>query len=101
MGAQAATLRHFLKHLALLTTMWKILPEIARVVGADVFEPCLGQFVEPLSYSVSCEDNLTVATAKTCVSELDRFLGRDMFSKRVRLQNADAWDILLPACLAS
>lgn len=96
--AHVASLRHFIKHLTLLTTLWNVLPETAKAIGVEPFEQHVGGFVDSLAYSVSCEDGLTVAAAKTCIVELDRFLGRETLSRCIRRHNAGLLDTL-SACL--
>lgn len=74
--ASVAKLRHFVKHTALLTTLWNVVPKIAKAVGAGQFGPQLLGFVEPLAYSLSCTDALAAEAAKRCTVELKDLLGR-------------------------
>jgi len=96
--AQVATLRHFLKHLTVLTTLWNVLPCIAQTIGADSFKEHLAAFVDSLAYSLRSEDDLTVAAAQTCISELARFLGHETFSDCVQRHDAASLDVF-SACL--
>lgn len=98
--ASVATLRHFVKHLTLLATLWKVLAEIAETIGTELFKKHLGSFVDSLAYSVSCEDSLTVDAAKTCLLSLDCCLGHETFSECVRFHNAALFD-KFSLCLAS
>lgn len=95
--AHVATLRHFMKHLSLLTNLWNVLPDIAKAFGQESFKQQFEGFVDPLAYSLSCEDGLTVDAAKICIVELDRFLGRGPFYECVRKFNAASLDLF---CLA-
>merc|ERR1711862_461963 len=78
--ADIAKLRHFTKHSVLLTTLWTVLPDIARSFGSKVFGRYVGRFAESLAYSAACADALTVAAAKSCAAELARLVGRDAFA---------------------
>merc|ERR1712098_284049 len=99
--AKVGALRHFMKHLNLLTTLWNVLPDIVKtsLIGPDSFKQHLPAFVDSLAYSMSCEDDLTVSAARTCISELTRFLGRDAFFVCVKLPDATLSDVF-SACLA-
>jgi len=83
LAAGVSKLRHFVKHLTLLATLWKLLPDIAKAVGMELFRNHLGSFVHSLAYSMSCQDDLTVSAAKACRLELDRCLGHEAFSECV------------------
>mmetsp|Transcript_83831 Transcript_83831/g.153025 ORF Transcript_83831/g.153025 Transcript_83831/m.153025 type:complete len:720 (-) Transcript_83831:128-2287(-) len=91
--ASISMLRHFVKHVVVLATLWKVLPEIATVMGAG-FNEHLEGFMDSFSYSVSCEDDLTVSAAKTCLLELSRCMGHDAFSECVRRHNPALLDQL-------
>eukprot|EP00930_Biecheleria_cincta_P043618 TRINITY_DN29938_c0_g1_i1.p1 TRINITY_DN29938_c0_g1~~TRINITY_DN29938_c0_g1_i1.p1 ORF type:complete len:737 (-),score=142.96 TRINITY_DN29938_c0_g1_i1:58-2199(-) len=82
--ASSSEVRHFVKHLALLRTLWKVLPEIAKVIGAEIFNKHLGGFAGSLAYSLSCEDRLTVQAAEHCLLELNRCIGNDRLSECFR-----------------
>merc|ERR1712176_522653 len=92
--AQVASLRHFAKHLVVLTTLWKILPDVAVAMGANPFKQVFGGFVDSLAYSATCGDHQTVAAARSCVAQLDALLGRESFCECVRTQNAQVYDSL-------
>lgn len=91
--AQVAKMRHFMKHLTVLTTLWSVLPRIAKTVGADSFKEHLAAFVDSLAYSMTSEDDLTAAAAQACVLELARFLGRETFSECVQRHDAASLDV--------
>eukprot|EP00928_Gymnodinium_smaydae_P100385 TRINITY_DN9833_c0_g4_i1.p1 TRINITY_DN9833_c0_g4~~TRINITY_DN9833_c0_g4_i1.p1 ORF type:complete len:712 (-),score=99.65 TRINITY_DN9833_c0_g4_i1:10-2145(-) len=83
--ARVSTLRHFVKHSVLLTTLWTVLPDIAKALGVEVFKKHMSGFKQSLAYSVSCNDPLTVDAAKACVIEFSRVLGSDVFSDHPQL----------------
>lgn len=79
--------RHFVKHLVLLATLWKVLPETAKAIGTPLFKKHVPGLLDSLAYSITCEDNVTANAAKTCLSELDCWLGPGVLSESVRLHN--------------
>ncbi|CAK0889540.1 unnamed protein product, partial [Prorocentrum cordatum] len=97
--ARAAALRHFVKHLVLLATLWGVLPEIAEAVGAESFRPHLAEFAGALAYSVSCQEGLAADAARRCVCRLGSLLGRQAFSPPALGLDTACADALL-ACLA-
>jgi hypothetical protein len=96
--ARVATHRHFIKHLTVLTTTWKVLPDIAKALGAESFKQYFTAFIEPLVYSVSCNDGLTVDAARHCVVEIHTLLGRESFIGCVKAHDEASLDVL-SACL--
>lgn len=84
--ARSSNLRQFVKHSTLLTTLWKVLPEIAKAIGAETFSEQFRGFADSLAYSLSCEDRLTVQAAKHCLLELDGCIGSDKLSECFRHQ---------------
>jgi hypothetical protein len=98
--ARAAMLRHFVKHLALLATLWKVLPPIAEALGNDAFKPHLASFLEALAYTLRSSDAAAAESARGCVEELGRLLGSEAFSACVQGIDASLMDVF-SGCLSS
>ncbi|XP_041353501.1 uncharacterized protein LOC121371570 [Gigantopelta aegis] len=87
--AKACSYRHYTQHVYLLESMCKQLANIAKGLGKRPFKQHLEAFLDPIFYSLSCDNVLTSSTASNCIIELSNYLGPGIFRGRVEQYNPD------------
>ncbi len=90
-------MRHYTQHFSFLESLWRTLPVIAKSIGKNPFKRSLEGFIEPLHYSLRCENVACSAAAAECVQELSRLIGPNIFNGRVEQCNPDFMDTFLDA----
>ncbi|CAH1263660.1 Hypp2742 [Branchiostoma lanceolatum] len=98
--AQAAAKHHYPQHLLLLETVCKQLPVIGRGVNKQLFKRKLEDFLDPIFYSLSSDNQLTCSAAAECLLQLSHFLGPNILRGRVEMYNPhylDELDKITPA----
>ncbi|XP_077991642.1 uncharacterized protein LOC144445871 [Glandiceps talaboti] len=85
--AEAARKCHYTQHVQFLETVCKILPTIAKNIGKRYFKPHIEVFIDPIFYSLSCDNALTSSAASQCLNQLSQFLGPNILRGRVEQYN--------------
>ncbi|XP_078673655.1 uncharacterized protein LOC144912352 [Branchiostoma floridae x Branchiostoma belcheri] len=92
--AQAAAKHHYPQHQVLLETVCKQLPVIGRGVSKQLFKRKLEDFLDPIFYSLSSDNQLTHSAAAECLQQLSHFLGPNILRGRVEMHNPNYLDQL-------
>ncbi|CAH1792996.1 unnamed protein product [Owenia fusiformis] len=85
--AHAATYHQYAQHVNFLETICKQLPNIARGLGKRPFKAHIELFLEPIFYSISCDNALTSSAAVNCLSQLSAYIGPGIMRGRVEQYN--------------
>ncbi|XP_076055845.1 uncharacterized protein LOC143033974 isoform X2 [Oratosquilla oratoria] len=85
--AEAVHHKHYTAHVTLHETLCKCLPVIAKGLGKKVFKSHLHNFLDPVFYSLECENALTSLAASQCLTSLGQFLGPRILRGRVEEHN--------------
>ncbi|XP_070576630.1 uncharacterized protein [Ptychodera flava] len=85
--AEAARKHHYTEHVHFLETVCKQLPVLAKNVGKRFFKPHIELFLDPVFYSLSCDNALTSSAASQCLNHLSQFLGPNILRGRVEQYN--------------
>ncbi|KAL3213908.1 hypothetical protein MRX96_007314 [Rhipicephalus microplus] len=85
--SEASRHRHYVHHVVLLETLCSQLPNIVKGVGKRVFKMHIELFLEPIFYSLNCENALTSSAASQCLNQLASLFGPSILRARVEQWN--------------
>lgn len=90
--AELGNLCHFTHYVTLHETLWHCLPVIAERVGKKVFKQHLELFLDSMLKDLQCDHRLCQAAAATCISKLQKLIGKGIFLGRLTEQQLQDYE---------
>jgi len=89
---EAASCSHFSQYFKLLQNIWTQVPVVCKTLGSRKFKPYLEYLVPPLFTSLADDNQVVSSTAFSCIQDLQRIIGAQVFRGRLSRQYQEQLD---------